>query len=38
VTSGSKLFQNYVNGKFVRGPREFTDINPADGSVIAQVS
>jgi aminomuconate-semialdehyde/2-hydroxymuconate-6-semialdehyde dehydrogenase len=27
-----------VNGQFVRGPREFPDINPADGSVIAQVS
>jgi aminomuconate-semialdehyde/2-hydroxymuconate-6-semialdehyde dehydrogenase len=27
-----------VNGQFVRGPREFQDINPADGSVIAQVS
>jgi aminomuconate-semialdehyde/2-hydroxymuconate-6-semialdehyde dehydrogenase len=38
VTSCSKLLQNYVNGQFVRGPREFTDINPADGSVIAQVS
>ncbi len=38
MTSGSKLFQNYVNGKFVRGPREFTDINPADGSAIGQVS
>ena len=38
MISGSKLLQNYVNGRFVRGPREFTDINPADGSVIAQVS
>jgi aminomuconate-semialdehyde/2-hydroxymuconate-6-semialdehyde dehydrogenase len=38
VTSRSKLLQNYVNGQFVRGPREFQDINPADGSVIAQVS
>jgi aminomuconate-semialdehyde/2-hydroxymuconate-6-semialdehyde dehydrogenase len=38
VTSGSKLLQNYVNGEFVRGPREFADINPADGSVIAEVS
>jgi len=38
VASGSKLLQNYVNGRFVRGPREFADINPADGSVIAQVS
>jgi aminomuconate-semialdehyde/2-hydroxymuconate-6-semialdehyde dehydrogenase len=27
-----------VNGQFVRGPSEFPDINPADGSVIAQVS
>jgi aminomuconate-semialdehyde/2-hydroxymuconate-6-semialdehyde dehydrogenase len=38
VTSPSKLIQNYVNGQFVRGSREFTDTNPADGSVIAQVS
>jgi len=38
VTSGSKLFQNYINGRFVRGPREFADINPADGSTIAEVS
>jgi len=38
VTSRSKLLQNYVNGQFVRGTREFPDINPADGSVIAQVS
>jgi aminomuconate-semialdehyde/2-hydroxymuconate-6-semialdehyde dehydrogenase len=38
VTSCSKLLQNYVNGQFVRGPREFEDLNPADGSVIAQVS
>ena len=38
MASGSKLLQNYVNGQFVRGPREFADINPADGSVIAQVS
>lgn len=38
MTSGSKLFQNYINGHFVRGPREFADINPADGSTIAEVS
>jgi len=38
VTSRPKVLQNYVNGQFVRGPREFPDINPADGSVIAQVS
>jgi len=33
-----KLLQNYINGRFVRGAREFADVNPADGSVIAQVS
>ena len=33
-----KLLQNYINGGFVRGAREFADVNPADGSVIAQVS
>jgi aminomuconate-semialdehyde/2-hydroxymuconate-6-semialdehyde dehydrogenase len=33
-----KSIQNYVDGKFVRGKREFSDVNPADGSVIAQVS
>jgi aminomuconate-semialdehyde/2-hydroxymuconate-6-semialdehyde dehydrogenase len=33
-----KLLQNYINGHFVRGAREFADLNPADGSVIAQVS
>jgi aminomuconate-semialdehyde/2-hydroxymuconate-6-semialdehyde dehydrogenase len=38
VTSRSKLLQNYVDGQFVRGPREFPDINPADGAAIAQVS
>ena len=38
MTSRPKVLQNYVNGQFVRGPREFPDINPADGSVIAQVS
>jgi aminomuconate-semialdehyde/2-hydroxymuconate-6-semialdehyde dehydrogenase len=29
---------NYINGQFVRGKREFADVNPADGTVIAQVS
>lgn len=38
MTSAAKLLQNYVDGQFVRGPREFTDINPADGSLMAQVS
>ena len=33
-----KIFQNYIDGRFVRGPREFPDLNPADGSVIGQVS
>jgi aminomuconate-semialdehyde/2-hydroxymuconate-6-semialdehyde dehydrogenase len=33
-----KLLQNYINGRFVSGAREFADVNPADGSVIAQVS
>jgi aminomuconate-semialdehyde/2-hydroxymuconate-6-semialdehyde dehydrogenase len=38
VTSCSRLLQNYIDGHFVCGPREFPDINPADGSIIAQVS
>jgi aminomuconate-semialdehyde/2-hydroxymuconate-6-semialdehyde dehydrogenase len=33
-----KSILNYIDGKFVRGTREFADVNPADGSVIAQVS
>jgi len=33
-----KLLQNYINGRSVSGGREFADINPADGSVIAQVA
>ena len=33
-----KSILNYIDGQFVRGPREFTDVNPADGRVIAQVS
>lgn len=33
-----KSILNYIDGKFVSGPREFADVNPADGSVIAQVS
>lgn len=33
-----KSILNYIDGEFVRGRREFPDINPADGSVIAQVS
>jgi aminomuconate-semialdehyde/2-hydroxymuconate-6-semialdehyde dehydrogenase len=33
-----KSFQNYINGEFVRGKGEFTDVNPADGTVIGTVS
>jgi aminomuconate-semialdehyde/2-hydroxymuconate-6-semialdehyde dehydrogenase len=33
-----KLIQNYIDGRFVRGVREFTDVNPANGTVIAQVT
>lgn len=33
-----KSILNYIDGKFVRGKREFADVNPADGSVIAQVA
>jgi aminomuconate-semialdehyde/2-hydroxymuconate-6-semialdehyde dehydrogenase len=33
-----KSIQNYIDGQFVRGKREFADVNPADGSVIAQVT
>jgi aminomuconate-semialdehyde/2-hydroxymuconate-6-semialdehyde dehydrogenase len=33
-----KLLQNYINGRFVSGAREFADVNPADGSEIAQVA
>lgn len=33
-----KLIQNYINGEFAGSKRQFPDVNPADGSVIAQVS
>jgi aminomuconate-semialdehyde/2-hydroxymuconate-6-semialdehyde dehydrogenase len=33
-----KSFLNCIDGEFVRGNREFADVNPADGSIIAQVS
>ena len=33
-----KVIQNYIDGKFVAGGREFADVNPADGSIIAQVT
>jgi aminomuconate-semialdehyde/2-hydroxymuconate-6-semialdehyde dehydrogenase len=33
-----KSILNYIDGEFVRGSRDFADVNPADGSQIAQVS
>jgi len=33
-----KVIQNYIGGKFVNGPRQFADVNPADGTVIAEVT
>lgn len=33
-----KFIENYIDGQFVRGKRDFPDVNPADGSVIAQVT
>jgi aminomuconate-semialdehyde/2-hydroxymuconate-6-semialdehyde dehydrogenase len=33
-----KLIQNYIDGRFASGKREFPDVNPANGTVIAQVA
>jgi aminomuconate-semialdehyde/2-hydroxymuconate-6-semialdehyde dehydrogenase len=33
-----KSILNYIDGQFVRGKQEFADVNPADGSLIAQVT
>lgn len=33
-----KYIQNYIDGAFVGSKREFADVNPADGSVIAHVA
>jgi aminomuconate-semialdehyde/2-hydroxymuconate-6-semialdehyde dehydrogenase len=33
-----KSILNYIDGESVSGKREFADLNPADGSVIAQVA
>jgi aminomuconate-semialdehyde/2-hydroxymuconate-6-semialdehyde dehydrogenase len=38
VLAKLKSILNYIDGQFVRGKREFADVNPADGSVIAQVT
>ncbi len=33
-----KAIHNFIDGRFVPGRQEFADINPADGTVIAQVT
>jgi aminomuconate-semialdehyde/2-hydroxymuconate-6-semialdehyde dehydrogenase len=33
-----KSILNYIDGQFVHAQRDFADVNPADGSVIAQVA
>ena len=33
-----KSILNYIDGQFVGGQREFADVNPADGSIIAHVA
>ncbi len=33
-----KSILNFIGGQFVRGKQEFPDVNPTDGSVIAQVT
>lgn len=33
-----KQLQNYINGRFVAGKSTFTDINPADETVVAEVA
>lgn len=33
----SKLIRNYVNGRFVESDRRFPNINPVDGSLVAEV-
>ncbi len=33
-----KLLHSYIDGRFVPGPREFADVNPADGSEVARVT
>lgn len=40
ATRGSRLksLHSYIDGRFLPGKREFADLNPADGSVIATVS
>jgi aminomuconate-semialdehyde/2-hydroxymuconate-6-semialdehyde dehydrogenase len=33
-----KLLHSYVNGEFIAGVREFDDLNPADGTLVARVT
>jgi aminomuconate-semialdehyde/2-hydroxymuconate-6-semialdehyde dehydrogenase len=33
-----KSILNYIDGQFVRGKQDFADVNPANGTVIAEVS
>ena len=33
-----KIVQNYIDGRFASGKCEFADVNPSDGTVIAQVT
>ncbi len=33
-----KLLHSYIDGRFVPGKREFADVNPADGSVVAMAT
>ena len=33
-----KVIQNYIDGRFVPGTHEFADVNPADGTIVAQVT
>jgi aminomuconate-semialdehyde/2-hydroxymuconate-6-semialdehyde dehydrogenase len=33
-----RLLHNYIDGRFVAGTREFSDLNPADGTTIATVT
>jgi aminomuconate-semialdehyde/2-hydroxymuconate-6-semialdehyde dehydrogenase len=38
ISTATAKLSNFVGGQFVSGGREFDDINPADGSVIARVA
>jgi aminomuconate-semialdehyde/2-hydroxymuconate-6-semialdehyde dehydrogenase len=33
-----RVLQNFVNGRFVAGTKQFADVNPADGTTVACVS